>query len=109
MSFEWLSNFHREMEKGEDYAEKTLAAYRLGMKAKGSISGVRIAADPAGCLASKQLEPTAVYHPDNAPHLPLPGCSKGRRCGCVYRPVMGYENRTTREVIEDEEQGGEPS
>ena len=41
MPFDWLKSFHQEIEKAPDYAEKTLAAYRLGMKAKGSIRGVR--------------------------------------------------------------------
>ena len=40
MAFDWLTNFHHSEQKPENYAEKTLAAYRLGMKAKGSISGV---------------------------------------------------------------------
>jgi hypothetical protein len=91
MAFEWLKRFQREMVKAEDYAEKTLAAYRLGMKAKGSIRGVRVESDPDGCAASRGLDATAVYHPDDAPELPLPDCHKGRGCGCVYRPVMTYE------------------
>lgn len=91
MSFNWLNDFHREMEKPDNYAEKTLAQYRLGMKAKGSIVGVRIERDRDGCNACQELDDTAVYHPDDAPHLPLPGCAKGRHCGCVYRPVMSYE------------------
>lgn len=91
MAFDWLNKFHKEMEKPEDYAEKTLSQYRLGMKAKGSIAGVAIVPDENGCEASKGLETTAVYHPDTAPHLPLPGCPKGRHCGCVYRPVMTYQ------------------
>ena len=45
MSFNWLNNFQQEMEKPDDYAEKTLAAYKLGMRAKGSIVGVRIVID----------------------------------------------------------------
>ncbi len=93
MSFNWLNDFHREMEKPDNYAEKTLAQYRLGMKAKGSIVGVRIEKDRDGCDACQELDDTAVYHPDNAPHLPLPTCTKGRRCGCVYRPVMSYESQ----------------
>lgn len=92
MAFEWLNKFHKEMEKPDNYAEKTLAQYRLGMKAKGSIAGVRIVVDADGCAACKALDATAVYHPDDAPHLPLPTCSKGRRCQCVYRPVMTYES-----------------
>ena len=91
MPFEWLKGFHQEMEKAPDYAEKTLAAYRLGMKAKGSIRGVRIEGDPEGCAAVRVLDPAAEYHPDKAPHLPLPDCPKGGRCRCVYRPVMAYE------------------
>jgi hypothetical protein len=91
MAFDWLNNFHQQMEKPENYAEKSLAAYRLGMKAKGSIAGVRIEPDADGCAACRALDETAVHHPDTAPHLPLPDCDKGRRCGCVYRPVMSYE------------------
>jgi hypothetical protein len=91
MSFEWLNKFQKTMEKPENYAEKTLAQYRLGMKAKGSIVGVSISIDEDGCTACRQLDPDAVYHPDEAPHLPLPDCSKGRQCGCVYRPVMSYQ------------------
>jgi hypothetical protein len=26
-----------------------------------------------------------------APKLPLPGCTEGRRCECVYRPAMRYQ------------------
>jgi hypothetical protein len=91
MSFEWLNKFQKTMEKPANYAEKTLAQYRLGMKAKGSIVGVAISTDDEGCKACRQLNPEAVYHPDDAPHLPLPDCSKGRQCGCVYRPVMKYQ------------------
>jgi hypothetical protein len=91
MPFNWLNEFHREMAKAPNYAEKTLAAYRLGMKAKGSIRGVRIEVDPDGCAACRLLDPAAEYLPDDAPHLPLPDCTKGLNCQCVYRPVMSYE------------------
>lgn len=91
MPFEWLKGFHQDMEKAPDYAEKTLAAYRLGMKAKGSIRGVRIEVDPDGCAAVRALDAAAEYDPDDAPRLPLPGCPKGGHCRCVYRPVMAYE------------------
>jgi hypothetical protein len=91
MSFEWLNKFQKSMEKPENYAEKTLAQYRLGMKAKGAIVGVAISIDEDCCAACQELDPTKVYHPDEAPHLPLPDCTKGRRCGCVYRPVMRYQ------------------
>jgi hypothetical protein len=97
MPFDWLKNFHQEMAKSPDYAEKTLAAYRLGMKAGGSIRGVRIEVDELGCPASRALDPDAEYLPDEAPHLPLPDCSKGLNCRCVYRPVMAYEPKAAEE------------
>ena len=91
MPFDWLDDFHRHMAKSDDYAEKTLAAYRLGMRARGSIAGVAVERDAGSCPASKQLPEDAVYHPDEAPHLPLPDCTHPDRCGCVYRPVMTYQ------------------
>jgi hypothetical protein len=91
MSFEWLKNFQQNMGKPEDYAEKTLAAYRLGMKANGAISGVSITIDADGCTACRRLDPSAIYHPDNAPLLPLTECDRRERCGCIYRPVMSYQ------------------
>jgi len=97
MSFEWLNKFQKEMEKPENYAEKTLAQYRLGMKAKGAIAGVAILVDKEGCEVCKMLDETAVYHPDEAPHLPLPTCTKGRHCRCVYRPVMTYQSGNVAE------------
>lgn len=91
MPFDWLKDFQKEMEKPPNYAEKTLAAYRLGMKAKGSIRGVRIETDEDGCEASRALPRGTEYLPDDAPVLPLPECTKGGRCRCIYRPVMAYE------------------
>lgn len=79
------------MEKTDNYAEKTLTAYRLGMKARGSIAGVRIEVEKDCCRLAKELPANTVYHPDDAPRLPLPDCPLGRRCRCVYRPVMSYE------------------
>ena len=91
MSFDWLNKFHHDMAKPADYAEKTLASYRLGMKAKGSIAGVAIQTGAECCQLAKDLPVDALYHPDEAPHLPLEGCPKGDRCPCVYRPVMTYQ------------------
>ncbi len=92
-SFTWLNNFHQGMTKAENYAEKTLAAYRLGMRAKGAIVGVRVAVDEQTCcqFAREQIDPEMVYTPDNAPHVPLVDCPLGAHCTCVYRPVMKYE------------------
>lgn len=91
MAFDWLDKFQQEMEKPPDYAEKTLAAYKLGMRARGSIAGVRIVPGQGACPAVQALDPQAIYHPDEAPRLPLPGCDHAHRCRCVYRPVMNYQ------------------
>ena len=91
MAFEWLNKFHREAEKDPAYSEKALAAYRLGMKAKGSIKGVIILPAPNCCDAARLLPAGKIYHPDDIPHLPLSNCPLGRCCACVYRPVMSYE------------------
>jgi hypothetical protein len=91
MSFDWLDDFQQEMAKPPNYAEKTLAAYKLGMKAKGSIAGVGIRSDPNGCEQCKKLDADAIYHPDEAPHLPLPNCDRPSACQCIYRPVMTYQ------------------
>jgi hypothetical protein len=96
MAFEWLDKFQHTTEKDSAYAERALAAYRLGMRAKGSIVGVVIQPAQDCCEAARQLEPRKVYHPDNAPLLPLPRCPQGCRCGCVYRPVMSYEQAQNR-------------
>lgn len=91
MAFEWLSKFQQRTENEADYAKKKLAAYRLGMKAKGSIAGVVVQTAPDCCEAARQLPAHKVYHPDEAPSLPLADCPQGRHCGCVYRPAMSYE------------------
>ena len=91
MAFEWLNTFRQKKEKDPDYAEKTLAAYRLGVKAKGSIVGVILKAAPDCCQAARELPVSKIYHPDQAPVLPLPNCPQGRNCGCVYRPLMSYQ------------------
>ena len=91
MAFDWLNKFHQNMEKDPGYAEKTLAAYRLGMRGKGSIAGVVIHAAQNCCGAARQLPQDQIYHPDEAPRLPLPDCNQARCCACVYRPVMSYQ------------------
>ena len=51
----------------------------------------QIAPAPGAVAAAQALPEGAVYLPDEAPRLPLPTCPQGRRCPCVYRPVMNYE------------------
>jgi hypothetical protein len=91
MAFDWLKNFQGGMEKPENYAEKTLAAYRLGIKAGGSIRGVSICVAENCCAGAKALGEGTVYTPDDAPRLPLATCAQGSQCQCVYRPVMTYQ------------------
>jgi hypothetical protein len=98
MAFEWLTKFQGQMKKDPNYAEKTLASYRLGMKAKGSIVGVAVQPGSNSCEQIRELPAGEVYHPDDAPHLPLPNCSKGRDCDCVYRPIMVYQEIPSRKT-----------
>jgi hypothetical protein len=91
MAFDWLTKFHHEMEKAPDYAEKALASYRLGMRGKGSIAGISVSPSADCCQAARELPEGKIYSADEAPPLPLPGCPQGRKCGCVYRPVMNYQ------------------
>jgi hypothetical protein len=91
MAFDWLTKFHHEIEKAPDYAQKSLAAYRLGMRGKGSIVGIRVEPSQSCCAAARELPEGKVYGAQEAPTLPLPGCPQGRHCGCVYRPVMTYQ------------------
>ena len=91
MPFEWINKLQRSREKPENYAEKTLGAYRLGMKAGGSIIGVRIVVEDDCCAIARGLSAGVIYQPENAPHIPLSGCALGRFCRCVYRPVMSYQ------------------
>lgn len=90
MPLEWLNALQHARKKEPGYAAKTLAAYALGMKARGAIAGVVIQPGASCCEAIRELK-TGAMHPSEAPHLPLAGCSLGARCECVYRPVMKYE------------------
>ena len=91
MGFDWLTRFQHRLEKDPDYSKKTLAAYRLGMTAKGPIVGVVVEPAAECCDAARRLPAGKVYRPDQAPLLPLPDCPLGRRCQCLYRPVMSYQ------------------
>jgi hypothetical protein len=91
MSLDWLDRFQHQLEKPADYAKKTLAAYRLGMKGKGPIVGVVVEPALDCCEAARALPAGKVYQPDDAPQLPLATCPHGKCCSCVYRPVMKYQ------------------
>lgn len=79
------------MDKDAGYAEKRLAAYKLGMSSNGSIVGVRVECPAQSCAAAQAQPATVIFYPDDAPRFPLPECTQKETCPCVYRPVMTYE------------------
>jgi hypothetical protein len=102
----WIHQFARHKPKPPNYAEKTLTAYRLGMKAKGSIIGVRILVSEDSCLACRNLA-EAVYTPDSAPILPLAECTHVGGCRCAYTPVMSSHERLTELIQTSGQSEGE--
>lgn len=90
----WIHQFARRKPKPANYAEKTLAAYRLGMKAKGAIVGVRVLVSESSCPTCRAMA-DQVYTPDTAPHLPHAGCTHPDGCRCAYTPVMRSHERLT--------------
>ncbi len=101
MSFEWLNKFHQSLRKDANYVEKTLTAYGMGIRAKGAITGVVIERGSDCCEAAGRLEPGRVYSPSEAPRLPLPGCTLGANCRCVYRPLMVYQHPSSANPEDD--------
>lgn len=91
MAFEWLERFQQRMERSPGYADKALAAYRLGVKGRGAIVGVAVRPGPGCCGASLEAARASPFPPAQAPRLPLPACDRPGACHCVYRPVMAYE------------------
>lgn len=89
---QWLNDFDHHREKHRDYSENALAAYALGVKAKGSIIGVVIKPGAQCCEAARELPEGKIYRPDQAPRLPVANCSQENRCDCVYRAAMNYES-----------------
>jgi hypothetical protein len=90
MPFEWLNQFHGTV-KSENYSEKALAAYRLGMRSGGAIVGVVVQTGAECCDAARALTAGAVYSLDEAPRLPLSRCTDRDHCWCTYRPRMTYQ------------------
>lgn len=89
---QWLQD-HVRTPKDAGYARRVLDRYRLGMKAHGAIRGVRIVGGPDGCPTCRAYTET-VYHPDDAPLIPIAGCTDPGGCRCTYQPVMTYEAET---------------
>ncbi len=85
----WLTSFARTPKDGA-YAQRVLSRYRLGMKARGAIRGVAVVTGPDSCPACR-AHGGAVYLPDEAPIIPIAGCTHPEGCRCAYRPIMSYE------------------
>jgi hypothetical protein len=102
----WIQQHARSKRKPADYAEKTLAAYKLGMRAKGAIIGVRVLAAPDSCPECRALG-DQVYSPDDAPRLPHAACTHAEGCRCAYTPVMRSHEHLAALIHSDTQPGGE--
>ena len=78
--------------KDSDYAPRTLNRFRLGIRARGAIQGVKIVTAKDACLAC-QAVPAGLYQPDETPLIPVHGCTHPKGCRCTYSPVMTYEKK----------------
>jgi hypothetical protein len=83
----WISQFARTKPKAPDYAEKSLAAYKLGIKAGGAIEGIRILVGEDSC-AFCNAHAGQTYSPEQAPNLPLEDCRHPKGCRCAYTLAM---------------------
>jgi len=89
MQWRWLQD-HVRKPKDSLYAQRVLERYRMGMKARGAIRGVQVIVGDDSCPICRQYA-GAVYHPDDAPIIPITGCTQQGGCRCAYRAVMDYE------------------
>lgn len=90
----WIRD-HVRNPKDADYAQRVLDRYRSGMQARGAIQGVRVITAPDSCPTCRALE-GAVYHPDDAPIIPIAGCTHPEGCRCAYSAAMTYEETTAK-------------
>jgi MoaA/NifB/PqqE/SkfB family radical SAM enzyme len=86
----WLRK-HTSQPKGPDYAQPVINRYRLGMRARGAIRGIKIITAPGSCSACERLAGT-IYAPDQVPIIPVQQCSNSEGCRCAYSPVMSFED-----------------
>jgi hypothetical protein len=89
MQWRWLEG-HVRHSHDANYAQRVLDRYRLGMKAHGAVRGVRIICGDDSCSVCRAAA-ASVYHPDEAPIVPVAGCTSPGGCRCSYSPVMTYE------------------
>jgi hypothetical protein len=87
----WITS-HVRRPKDPSYAKRVLDRYRLGMKAGGAIRGVRVLAGADSCAACRAAA-QGEYLPNEAPIIPIAGCTHPEGCRCAYAPVMDYDER----------------
>ncbi len=85
----WMLD-HIRTPKDAGYAQRVLDRYRLGMRARGAIRGVRVIPGADSCAVGQSCAGRA-YLPDEAPLIPLAGCTLPGGCRCSYAPVMTYQ------------------
>ncbi|MER3403834.1 MAG: hypothetical protein C4289_00535 [Chloroflexota bacterium] len=85
----WLRTYVRTP-KDASYSARVLEHYRLGMRARGAIRGVRILTGSDSCPVCRAYAGT-VYHPDEAPVIPIAGCTHPQGCRCAYIAAMTYD------------------
>lgn len=88
----WLKDFVVSKPKDAGYAQRVLDRYRLGMRARGAIRGVRIITSDDSCPACRATA-DKTFLPDDAPIIPIAGCTHPEGCRCAYTPVMTYEGQ----------------
>jgi MoaA/NifB/PqqE/SkfB family radical SAM enzyme len=86
----WLRK-HTSYPKRSDYAQRVINRYRLGMRARGAIRGIKIITAPDSCPICQSLAGT-VYQPDTTPVIPIEQCSSPQGCRCNYSPLMTFED-----------------
>jgi hypothetical protein len=85
----WMRQ-HVHGPKGSGYAARVLDRYRLGMRAGGAVEGVQIITGQDSCPLCASMART-LYDPDEAPLIPLAGCTNRAGCRCAYAAVMAYD------------------
>ena len=83
----WIYQFVRTKPKAPEYAEKALKGYRLGIKAGGTIQGIRVLVGEESCPTCR-ANAERVFTPDDVPILPLAGCTHPDGCRCAYTLAM---------------------
>ena len=85
MTFDWLTDFSTTGE-GTRLCCENLGGLPSGNEGQGLHRRRHGSSSTDCCDVARKLPAGKVYHPDQAPLLPLPDCPQGHRCGCVYRP-----------------------